>query len=105
MAPGPSTAADGAYTPASTRAAPESDDEDDADQFATLRDSALLQQELGRRDRLWRANAAPLRVVSLLVLGLHRIRVALAERVAAWKQLGLHAVAGEVRDQAQVPQR
>ena len=62
-------------------------DEGDLEEEATVRQDAMFQAEVARRDALWQVNRGRLQVTTVLLLGLRRVQTELALRIAAWPKL------------------
>ena len=59
----------------------------DEEEMATTQKCVLFRAEVARRDVLWRGMVVPLRVTTVFLLGLRRVRYELAVLIAAWRDL------------------
>ena len=58
-----------------------------AEEEATMFDSSLIIMESERRTKLWKAQRPTTMVVTILALGLRKLRAELKQRVDAWKSI------------------
>ena len=62
---------------------------DPTEEEATICDSSLITMESERRSKLWKAQRPTTMVVTILALGLRKLRADLRQRVDAWKNIAV----------------